>query len=49
MGTYQWVATYNGDTNNTAVTSVCGAEPVTIGKAAPTILTTASPAGRSAR
>ena len=44
-GTYEWVATYNGDTNNTAVSSVCGAEPVTVGKAAPTILTTASPGG----
>ena len=44
-GTYQWVATYNGDTNNTVVSSTCGAEPVTVGKAAPTILTLPSPGG----
>ena len=44
-GTYQWVATYNGDTNNTPVSSVCGAEPVTVGKAAPTVSTTPSAGG----
>ena len=31
-GTYNWVATYNGDSNNTAVTSACGAEQVVITK-----------------
>ncbi len=44
-GTYQWSATYNGNTNNTAVSSVCGAEPVTIAQAAPTIATTPSAGG----
>ncbi len=44
-GTYQWVATFNGNANNTAVSSVCGAEPVTVGKAAPTIATTPSAGG----
>jgi len=29
-GTYYWVATYNGDSNNNEVTSPCGAEPVVI-------------------
>ena len=44
-GTYEWVATYNGDTNNAAVSSVCGTEPVTVGKAAPTVSTTPSAGG----
>ena len=39
------MATYSGDTNNTAVSSVCGVEPVTVGKATPTILTLPSPGG----
>ena len=30
VGTYHWTATYNGDTNNAAVSSGCTAEPVTI-------------------
>ncbi len=44
-GTYQFVAAYSGDANNSAVTSACGApnESVVVTKAAPTILTTASP------
>jgi hypothetical protein len=42
-GTDYWVATYNGDTNNAAVTSATGAEPVTINamtslKAAPQLV-----------
>ncbi len=43
-GTYHWVATYNGDINNTSVSSTCAEEPVTI-KATPTIATTPSPGG----
>ena len=30
VGTYHWIATYNGDANNTTVSSGCTAEPVTI-------------------
>ena len=29
-GTYNWVAVYGGDPNNTSVTSPCGSEPVTV-------------------
>jgi hypothetical protein len=29
-GTYNWIATYNGDANNVSVSSKCGDEPVTI-------------------
>ncbi|HZZ43308.1 MAG TPA: SdrD B-like domain-containing protein [Tepidisphaeraceae bacterium] len=43
VGTYTWHATYNGDTNNnTAVDQGGAAEQVTIGKNAPTVVTTAS-------
>ena len=45
VGTYHWTATYNGDTNNTAVTSACAAEPVVITQATPTIATVASTGG----
>ncbi len=45
MGTYSWVATYNGDANNTTVSSGCQAEPVTITQATPTITTMPSPGG----
>jgi hypothetical protein len=41
-GTYRWIATYTGDANNAAVTSACAEEPVTVGKATPSISTTAS-------
>ncbi|MEA2369700.1 MAG: hypothetical protein QOH12_94, partial [Solirubrobacteraceae bacterium] len=43
-GTYNFVAVYSGDANNASVTSACGAagESVTVGKAPPTIVTTAS-------
>ncbi|MCL2395940.1 MAG: Ig-like domain repeat protein [Acidimicrobiaceae bacterium] len=44
-GTYDWVASYSGDTSNAPVTTACGAEPVTITKASPTIATTPNPAG----
>ncbi len=43
VGTYQWVATYNGDANNMAASSVCGSEPVTVTQATPTIATTPTP------
>ncbi len=36
VGTYHWVATYNGDANNLAVSSACADESVTITQAAPT-------------
>ena len=45
MGTYHWVATYNGDANNTTVSSACTAEPVVITQATPTIATTPSAGG----
>jgi hypothetical protein len=48
VGTYRWVATYNGDGNNNAVVSPCGAEQVIVIKASPNIATTPSgtaPAG----
>ncbi len=45
VGTYRWVATYNGDTNNTTVSSGCAAEPVTITQATPAIATTPSAGG----
>ena len=45
VGTYQWVATYSGDANNVSVTSACGTETVTVGKASPAITTTASEGG----
>jgi hypothetical protein len=44
IGTDYWVDTYNGDSNNAAVTSAAAAEPVTIIKANPTITTTQQPA-----
>jgi hypothetical protein len=47
-GTYNWVATYNGDANNNSATSPCGSEPVVVTKATPSIATTPSgsvPAG----
>src|SRR5207248_601552 len=42
-GTYHWTATYNGDGNNKTASSTCASEPVTVGKASPTIATTPSP------
>ena len=47
-GTYEWMATYNGDVNNAAVTSLCGDESVVLAQATPTIATTPSAGGRSA-
>jgi hypothetical protein len=43
VGTYNWVATYDGDTNNASVSSACTDEPVTIGQATPTITTAPDP------
>ncbi len=43
-GTDYWVATFNGDSNNNAVTSGATAEPVTINKATPAINTSQQPA-----
>ena len=43
VGTYQWTASFSGDGNNAGVTSACGAEAVSVGKATPTIVTAASP------
>ncbi len=44
-GTYQWVASYSGDSNNDPASSTKGDEPVTVESANPTIGTTASPSG----
>jgi hypothetical protein len=45
VGTDYWVATYNGDSNNSAVTSPTSAEPVTITPLpSPSINTTQQPA-----
>src|SRR5262249_54472569 len=41
-GTYQWVATYSGDSNNPSVTSPKGSEPVLVTPASPAINTTPS-------
>jgi len=43
VGTWQWVAIYNGDSNNATANSGCTNEPVTVTQASPTIGTTASP------
>jgi len=40
-GTYQWVAVFSGDANNSSASSGCGNEPVKI-TASPTIVTTPS-------
>jgi len=43
-GTYYWVATYNGDTNNNTAASGTSDEPVTVTKATPSVSTTQQPA-----
>src|SRR5205085_2660462 len=43
-GTYYWVATYSGDANNEEASSGCPAEPVSVEKATPEIVTTQDPA-----
>ncbi len=44
-GTYNWVASYSGDSNNNGFTASCGAagETLTVLRASPTVTTTASP------
>ncbi|MEO8486701.1 MAG: IPTL-CTERM sorting domain-containing protein [Betaproteobacteria bacterium] len=46
-GTYRWIASYSGDTNNAAIAGSCGAtgETVMITKASPTLATVASAGG----
>jgi hypothetical protein len=39
-GTYEWVATYTGDSNNNVVSSPCGSESQVVSKAIPAISTT---------
>jgi hypothetical protein len=43
-GTDYWVATYNGDSSNTAIASGAASEPVTIGAANPMLTTSQLPA-----
>src|SRR2546430_1106971 len=43
-GTYYWVASSSGDSNNKAIASGCADEPVVIGPASPAIKTTQEPA-----
>ncbi|MDB5357471.1 MAG: hypothetical protein JWN24_3924 [Phycisphaerales bacterium] len=44
-GTYQWVASYGGDANNSPVSGTIGQEPEAVTPAGPTLVTTASPGG----
>jgi uncharacterized repeat protein (TIGR01451 family) len=44
-GTYEWVATYNGDGANNTASSNCGDEAVTVGKASVSLSTSASSGG----
>ena len=43
VGTYFFVATYSGDSNNLPVASGCAAEPLVLGPSQPALATTASP------
>ena len=43
VGTYNWIATYNGDVNNNAVSSNCGDEAVVVKPATPNIVTVPTP------
>ena len=45
VGTYNWVATYNGDADNLSAHSACGSESVTFTKATPAIVTVATKGG----
>jgi hypothetical protein len=45
VGTWHWVATYNGDANNGSATSACSDEAVTVTKDGTTISTTPSAGG----
>jgi len=42
-GTYHWIATYSGDSNNISVSSLCANEAVVIGKKKPKIVTVPNP------
>ncbi len=42
-GTYQWMVTYSGDSNNNGKASVLGTEPVVVRSASPSVITSASP------
>ncbi len=42
-GTFYWQASFSGDANNSATKSSCSSEPLTVGKASPTLTTQASP------
>jgi uncharacterized repeat protein (TIGR01451 family) len=44
-GTYFWLATYSGDTNYGLALSVCTDEPLDVGVATPSVITTQSPMG----
>jgi len=47
-GTYYWQASYSGDTNNAASTSVCGSETETVtGLPTPTVTTSVQSSGQS--
>ena len=43
-GTYWWIASYGGDTNNTSAADTCGSESTSVTKVTPTITTTTSTA-----
>src|SRR5205085_951767 len=43
-GTYYWVATYSGDTNNEEASSGCAAEPIAVKKAISLLATLPNPA-----
>lgn len=43
VGTYNWIATYNGDVNNNSVATACGDEAVVIKRATPSIVTVPTP------
>jgi hypothetical protein len=47
-GTEYWVATYDGDSNNEVVSSGAAADPVTVGKASPSISSIAEPQSATA-
>ncbi len=44
VGTYYWVASFSGDANNKSAKTGCNDEPVTVGKASPSLLTSQQPA-----
>jgi hypothetical protein len=45
LGTYRWIALYNGDPNNAPVVSGCDDETVSVGQATPSIATMNSGGG----